>query len=274
MFCGLCLLPRYTPAAGFNCVDNQRWGGMVPRWPAGFVAPAGTLPHAPYNRTRLLTATNPAMVNGWQGWFSRHFEVVDYDPASGNFTFGRGGFQGGEGMDDGFPIAVENVFEELDEPGEWWWDAEAELLYVWHNGTGPPPSDGSLVAVQLQVLFNATGSQHDPVANVSFLGLGFRDTAGTLLEPHGMPSSGDWALQRSAAIFLEGGVNATIDGCTFERLDGLGVFLSGFHRGAVVQRSEFAWLGETCVALWGYTRGSPVPGMGPDTTGGDQPRGT
>jgi hypothetical protein len=28
------------------------------------------------------------------------------------------------------------------------------------------------------------------------------------------------------------------------------------------------------VALWGYTRGSPVPGMGPDTTGGDQPRGT
>ena len=267
---------QYAPAAGFNCVDNQRWGGMVPRWPAGFVAPPSALPHAPYNRTRLLAAANPGLINGWQGWFSRHFEFADYDAAAGNFTFGRGGFQGGEGMDGGFPIAVENVWEELDEPGEWWWDAEERLLYLWHNATGggPPPSDGSLVAVQLQVLFNATGTQADPVANVSFLGLGFRDTAGTLLEPHGMPSSGDWALQRTAALFLEGGENATIDGCTFDRLDGLGVFLSGYHRGAVVQHSEFSWLGETCVALWGYTRGSPVPGMGPDTTGGDQPRGT
>ena len=267
---------QYSPPAGFNCVDNQRWGGMVPRWPAGFVAPTTALPHTPYNRSRLLTPTNPAMVHGWQGWFSRHFEVAEYDPVAGNFTFGRGGFQGAEGMDDGFPIALENVWEELDEPGEWWWDAEARLLYLWHNATAgvPPPSDGSLVAVQLQVLFNATGTQADPVANVSFLGLGFRDTAATLLEPHGMPSSGDWALQRSAAIFLEGCVNATIDSCSFERLDGLGVFLSGFHRGAVVQHSEFSFLGETCVALWGYTRGSPVPGMGPDTTGGDQPRGS
>ena len=162
---------------------------MVPRWPAGFSAPSSALPHTPYNASRLLNPLNPGIVNGWQGWFSRHFEISGYDAAAGEFTFGRGGFQGGEGMDGGFPVSIENVCEELDEAGEWWWDAGAGLLYLWYNDTtgsfSPPPCDGSLVGVQLQVLFNATGSQESPVANVSFLGLGFKDTAGTLFSPHG-----------------------------------------------------------------------------------------
>jgi hypothetical protein len=268
---------QYTPPAGFNCVDNQRWGGMIPRWPAGFLIPKNTiLPNSPYNQSRILYPRNRPMINMWSGWFSRHWEVGDYDAVNNNFTFGYGGFQGGEGFDGGYPINIENVFEELDSPSEWWWDAEQALLYLWHNasvGTSPP-SDGTLIATQLQVLFNSTGTQQSPVSNVKFLGLGFRDTAFTLLEPHSLPSSGDWAIQRTAAIFLEGTVNATIDGCVFERLDGLGVFLSGYSRGAVIQNSEFAWMGETAIALWGYTRGSPVVGFGPDTTNGDQPRGT
>jgi len=268
---------EYTPPAGFNCVDNQRWGGMVPRWPAGFtVAKPSALPNSPYNQSRVLFSQNRPLISMWSGWFSRHWELGNYNATSNYFTFGRGGFQGGEGFDNGFPIAIENVFEELDSPTEFYWDAQESLLYLWHNASvgTPPPSDGSLIATQLQVLFNATGNQASPVTNISFLGLGFRDTALTLLETHGMPSSGDWALQRTAAIFLEGTVNATIDGCIFERLDGLGVFLSGYSRGAIIQNSEFAWMGETAIALWGYTRGSPIDGMGPDTTGGDQPRGT
>ena len=80
--------------------------------------------------------------------------------------------------------------EELDAPAEWWWDAAAQELHVWSNatdGVSPPPSDGSLVATQLQVLVNATGSQAAPIAGLTFSGVGFRDTALTLLEPHSMP---------------------------------------------------------------------------------------
>jgi hypothetical protein len=265
----------FSPPAGFNCVDNQRWGGMVLRWPAGFHASASDMPHTPY-ASAIADPRNPAQINGWQGWFSRHFLVAGYDPASNNITFGKGGFQGAEGMDDGFPMSIENVFEELDSPAEWFHDVVAQKLYLWHNATAgtPPPSDGSLAATQAQVLFNATGTQAAPVVGVSFRGLGFRDTAHTLFEPHGHPSSGDWALQRTAALFFEGTEGVTVEGCVFERFDGLGVFLSGYARNASIKENEFAWGGETSVALWGYTRGSPVPGMGPDTTGGDQPRGT
>lgn len=183
--------------------------------------------------------------------------------------------------DERLSNTAENVFEELDMPGEWWWDADTEQLYLWWNSTShaaPPSGDiesnNTLAATQLQVLFNATGTQIAPIRNISFRGLGFRDTSHSVFYPHGAPSSGDWAIQRSAALFFEGTEGVEIDGCVFERLDGLGVFLSGYTRGARITRSEFAWLGETAVALWGYTRGSPVPGMGPDTTGGDQPRGT
>jgi hypothetical protein len=236
------------------------------------------MPHLPY-ASAVADPRNPAQVNAWKdgGWFTRHWAIKSYDPASGNFTFGVGGFQGAEGDDDSNGLTIENVKEELDAPAEWWWDAAAQELHVWSNatdGVSPPPSDGSLVAPQLQVLVNCSGSQAAPVAGVTFSAVGFRDTAITLLESHSMPSSGDWAIQRTAALFFEGTTGLTIEGCVFERIDGLGVFLSGYHRGAAIVDNEFAWLGETAVALWGYTRGSPVPGMGPDTTGGDQPRGT
>ena len=85
---------------------------------------------------------------------------------------------------------------ELDSPGEFYVDTAAQKLYLWHNVTGthpvPPPSDGSVVGTQLACLFNVSGaSQHDPVRNISFTGIIFRDTAATYMEPHGTPSGGD-----------------------------------------------------------------------------------
>jgi hypothetical protein len=51
------------------------------------------------------------------------------------------------------------------------------------------------VATNLKVLFNISGTMQAPVTNVSLLGLGVRDSAYTYLDPHGVPSGGDWALQ-------------------------------------------------------------------------------
>ena len=43
-----------------------------------------------------------------------------------------------------------------------------------------------------------------PVRDVSLSGLLFRDTASTFMDPHGLPSGGDWGLQRSAAVYMTG----------------------------------------------------------------------
>jgi len=189
--------------------------------------------------------------------------------------FSKGGFQGAEGTFVGDSFYIENVLEELDSPAEWYFNSSTQQLFLWYNGTGAPPADTVFVATNLQVLVNITGTSSSPVVGVALSGLGFRDTAYTYMEPHGLPSGGDWALARTGAVFLQGTENCTIDSSVFTRLDTVGVFLSGYNRAATISRSEFSWLGESAIALWGYSDGVPeVPGFGWDGTGGEQPRGT
>ena len=100
-------------------------------------------------------------------------------------------------------------------------------------------------------------------------GLTFRDTRPSYLEPRGVPSGGDWALERYGAVFIEGATDAMIDGCLFTHLDSNALFLSGYSRRTVISDNEFCWLGQSAIASWGYLEGETNSGLG-----GDQPRGT
>ena len=44
-----------------------------------------------------------------------------------------------------------------------------------------------------------------------FQGLKFRDAAITYLEPHGVPSAGDWALEKLAVILVKGSESLNIE---------------------------------------------------------------
>ena len=243
-------------------------------WPKGMQFSGS--PNMPYKSN----LSGSAVVHGWRTlrWFTRQHEVASYDSATGTFLFGRGGWQGAEGTTSDAEMFIEGVAEELDVPGEWHFDSASRTLTLWHNATSgtPPPADGaSVVALQLQVLVNVSGSSMAaPARGVAFVGLGFRDAAYSFLENHGMPQNGDWALPRSSALFADATENLTVAACAFQRLDNNALFLSGYHRGAVVRDSEFSWLGASAVVLWGRTTGGPVPSMGPDTRAGEQPRGT
>jgi len=73
------------------------------------------------------------------------------------------------------------------------------------------------------------------------------------MERHAVPSAGDWALDRFGAIFLQGTESVTLENCTFERLDGNAVMVSGYNRNATVTNSDFSFLGGNAVVSWGYT---------------------
>ena len=60
---------------------------------------------------------------------------------------------------------IENVLDELDAPGEWFYDAAGKKLYLWHNATGAP-ADASVEVTQLPVLVNQTGTKQNPVVGV------------------------------------------------------------------------------------------------------------
>jgi hypothetical protein len=102
-----------------------------------------------------------------------------------------------------------------------------------------------------------------------------------LSAPH---PQGDWALERFAAVYLYGTENVTVDGCTFDRLDGNGIMLSGYNRHAVIRNSDFSYMGGNAIASWGFTnetasdRARPgialqnSPAAGVDGTDGEHPR--
>jgi hypothetical protein len=201
-----------------------------------------------------------------------------------------GGTQGGEGIDGpwGGQWWIENVLEELDMGREWYFDNQSLVLYYKPNGTsigdgdsgggGAPPPSGSFVATQHQLLFNITGSQAAPAHHIAIRGLTMRDTSYTYFEPHGLPSGGDWALQKTAAITLVGTENITIAANVLTRLDGNGVFVGGYNRGLTISQNEFSWIGGSAMAAWGdtsttlsATKKTQVPWpIGPDGRGSNQ----
>jgi hypothetical protein len=96
--------------------------------------------------------------------------------------------------------------------------------------------------------------------------------AETGLEPHGVPSCGDWALQRLAALFIEGTEGTTVDSCSFTRMDGNGLMLSRYNRHATISNNEFAYIGDSAMAAWGYTDEFSANGtQGYDARDGDFP---
>jgi hypothetical protein len=129
----------------------------------------------------------------------------------------------------------------------------------------------------VKVLFNVSGTMDAPVKDVTISGLTLRDAAATFMDPHGMPSGGDWCLQKSGAVVVVGTEGTTLHNLTVTRVDGNAVFVGSYNRNVSVLDSSFRWIGDTAIALWGDTRalpdGQPQPaGTGIDGTEGTQPR--
>lgn len=260
---------HFTPPISYWCAEHTEGGGAGQyRIPTGLKYTNQKLPHAPYR--------NPggAIVHAWRPghWSSWMFEVD-----KGNAThlmWTKGGFQGARGESHGAEYFIDNVFEELDSEREFFYNSKTRSLYYVTNGSKPT---GNFEASFLTTLFDVRGTQQKPVKNIGFSGLTFTGTVHTYMEPHGVPSGGDWALQRSGALFFEGTADLTIKNCLLTRLDGNGIFLSGYNQRATIASNEIAWTGDSAIAAWGYTSGSlpnQPAGTGPDGTGGEFPRGT
>ena len=98
------------------------------------------------------------------------------------------------------------------------------------------------------MLINISGNQSHPVRNVAISGLVLRDTAYTYMDPHGLPSGGDWALQKQGAITLTGTESVTIEHNFFTRLDGNAIFIGGYDRNLTIADNEFEFIGESAMA--------------------------
>lgn len=267
----------YDPPFSFWCSSppfSAGCGGCF-TWniPGGIDAPARMLQD--YDKKRLVSNGH---VVAWRAahWANWHFEIDDYSWEEGgnaSITFGRGGFQGARGG-EGSDWYISNVFEELDAPTEFYYDIAQQTLYYFGNGThGQAPAE-TFVATKLHTLFNVSGASKDaPLRGFTLRGVGLRDTSPTMLEPHAVPSGGDWALERIGSVFLQNTEDATITGCEFTRIGGNGVMISAYNQHTTISHSEFAWMGGSAIAAWGWTDEISDRGIhGVDGTTGTFPR--
>jgi len=260
------------------------------------MAPSGLNSSGVLDRADNYSNPVGAVVQSWRGggrWFTQQCRVSSIDKSGKLLLFdrttdGAGGCnQGGEGQVEASQWWIENVLEEIDEANEFFFDVETRILYYAFNSTDKPSGFEQWTATRTEVLFNITGTQAAPVCNVTIRGLELRDTSYTYLGTskaavHGMPSGGDWALQRSGAVLIDGTEGTVIDACAFARVDGNGISLNNYNRRTMLTNNDFSWIGDSAMASWGATgfcmnencsRSIPYPN-GPDGRGGNQPRGT
>jgi len=145
---------------------------------------------------------------------------------------------------------VENIFEELDSPNEWFLDKERGVLYLMPP-TGMDINSAKVEAVVLKRLFEFRGSKDEPVKHITLRGLTITHTAHTFLEKYEPLLRGDWSIHRGGAVFLEGAEHCAIEDCFFDAVGGNGVFVSNYNRHIRVSGCKFTEGGDSAVCLVG-----------------------
>jgi membrane-associated protease RseP (regulator of RpoE activity) len=153
---------------------------------------------------------------------------------------------------------VENIFEELDAPGEWFLDAKHSLLYFY-----PPPgvdlATAIIEAVRLRHLIEFRGTEQGPVRFVSFRGLTFRHAARTFMENKEPLLRSDWTTYRGGAIFYTGSEDCSLEDCFIDQVGGNAVFVNNYNRRVTVRGCHIAKAGANGVAFVGDRDSARVP---------------
>ena len=197
----------------------------------------------------------------WGGWV---FQIDKRDEVNRNLTWSKGGFQEARGATHGAEWFVDSIFEELDCPGEWYYDSDHMILYYVQNGTSLPDEG---VGPVLDQLIAVMGSQGKPVTNITIANVVFAHSTTTYMSSYEVPSGGDWSVHRGGAVFVEGAEHILVQNCLFDSPGGNGVFLSNYVRDAVIEGNEFVWVGDNAIVAVGSANLI-------DGTNGNQPRGT
>jgi Right handed beta helix region len=175
-------------------------------------------------------------------------------------NFAYGGFQEarGSGINAGQHFYIENVLEELDVPGEWYYDSTGGLLYLMPNVSQAVLNAATISMPILHTLIAVNGSQSATNAyatDISFVGFTITESRITFLEQYEVPSGGDWSVHRGAAIFVQDSERIQLSNLTVQYTGGNGVIFSNHVLNSTISDSEFTHNGDSAIILLGSTNG-------------------
>lgn len=147
---------------------------------------------------------------------------------------------------------VENIFEELDAPGEWYYNAGTGILYFY-------PTKGLNIKTALfersvlDDIIQIKGSEQQPVQNVTIKRISFTGTNRTFMLTKEPLLRSDWTIYRGGAVLSQGAKNINISNCTFSELGGNAIFVSKYNRNVLIEHNYIHHIGGNAIAFVGDT---------------------
>jgi hypothetical protein len=190
-------------------------------------------------------------------WGDYHYRITGNN-ADGTLRY-EGGWQNNRqmGMHEAYRY-VENIFEELDAPGEWYHDARSHTLYFYPQ-RGMDLGSAVVESVRLRHLIEFRGTERQPVRHIALRGLTFTHTARTFMDNREPLVRSDWTIYRGGALLLEGAEHCRIEKCVLDQVGGNAVFFSNYNRDCAVQGCRISDAGANGVAFVGDPKAARSP---------------
>ncbi len=217
------------------------------------IRPFGGFAADAVSRERAARWSNPA--GGYLhashpgAWGGVHFVITGKNKNGDVLTEGGRQNNRGSGMHEQHRY-VENIFEELDAPGEWFYDRTSNMLYFF------PPEGLDLANAMVEFpsssqLIRMDGTQKQPVKNVTLRGLTFRHANRTFMQTKEPLLRSDWTIDREGAVLMEGTEDCSLIDCEFDQVGGNAIFVSKYNRRVRITGCDIRETGASAVAFVG-----------------------
>lgn len=166
-------------------------------------------------------------------WGGYHYIITGKD-ATGEVTY-EGGWQNNRkmGMHPEFRM-VENIFEELDAPGEWYHNAATNTLYYMPEKAAEL-SKAKVEVVRLRHLVEFEGTDKTPVKHITFQGFVVRHASRTFMDCKEQLLRSDWAIYRGGSFMITGTEHIQLLDMEFDQVGGNAIFVNNYNRNTLIK---------------------------------------
>ena len=171
----------------------------------------------------------------------------------------EGGWQNNRGAAAHWQIRfVENIFEELDAPGEWFLHSKTHTLYF-YPPAGLDLKNAVVEATRLRTLVEFRGEEQHPVRWITLRGLVFRQAARTVMDTREPLVRSDWAIYRGGAIFFNGAEDCALEDGFIDQVGGNAVFVNNYNRRVAIRGTQIAKAGANGICFVGDPQAARSP---------------
>lgn len=155
---------------------------------------------------------------------------------------------------------IENVFEELDTVGEWYYNSKTKNIF-YYPSEKEDLKTATIEVPQISSLFEFHGTENEPVRNITIDSLELTQTLRTFMDNKEQLLRSDWTTYRGGTVFFEGAENCTVSNCYFNNVGANAVYFSNYNRYCEVSSCIIANAGASAISFVGDPAAVRSPGF-------------